>query len=248
LYNQEQISPRMWKFFFIIADLYNNDRGIIDEFIHEACVPLINFMQKNPEQFLQAHFEGFGSALDVMFNLIGRIFQVSQAKKDELEAICAVGLIIKMLEAIQGIEGSLGNIINYMISEIARAQTTDYKVMLMQGLCMCLWYNTGATLIALEQTGHTQDVFNHLSHLLQSAVKEDFEIKRIVLGLSQLVYYAASQVGSVPASISNNMQMVMKALVNLSRKSIVVRQKIQEKDEKDEQAEEDKNCEAAEII
>ena len=111
LYNQDQISPRMWKFFFIITDLYNNDRGIIDEFIHEACVPLINFMQKNPEQFLQAHFEGFGSALDVMFNLIGRIFQVSQAKEDELEAICAISLIIKMLEAIQGIEASLGNII-----------------------------------------------------------------------------------------------------------------------------------------
>lgn len=68
-------------------------------------------MQKNPEQFLQAHFEGFGSALDVMFNLIARIFQVSQAKEDELEAICAVTLIIQMLEAIQGIEASLGNII-----------------------------------------------------------------------------------------------------------------------------------------
>ena len=46
-----------------------------------------------------------------MFNLIGRIFQVSQAKEDELEAICGVTLIIQMLEAIQGIEASLGNII-----------------------------------------------------------------------------------------------------------------------------------------
>jgi hypothetical protein len=46
-----------------------------------------------------------------MFNLIGRIFQTSQAKEDELEAICAVTLIIQMLEAIQGIEASLGNII-----------------------------------------------------------------------------------------------------------------------------------------
>jgi hypothetical protein len=53
-----------------------------------------------------------------------------------------------------------------MISEMARAQTPDYKVMLMQGLCMCLWYNTGATIMALEQTGHTQDVFNVLGHLL----------------------------------------------------------------------------------
>ena len=111
LYNQEQVSPRMWKFFFIITDLYNNDRGILDDFIHQACVPLINYMQKNPQQFLQAHFEGFGSAMDVMFNLIAKIFHNSQQKQDELEAICAVTLIIQMLESIQGIEGSLGNII-----------------------------------------------------------------------------------------------------------------------------------------
>ena len=33
LYNQDQISPRMWKFFFSIVDLYVNDRGLIEEFI-----------------------------------------------------------------------------------------------------------------------------------------------------------------------------------------------------------------------
>lgn len=33
LYNQDQISPRMWKFFFTIIDLYVNDKGLLDEFI-----------------------------------------------------------------------------------------------------------------------------------------------------------------------------------------------------------------------
>lgn len=45
--------------------------------------------------------------MDVMFNMIGRIFAVAQAKQDELEAICAITLIIQMLEAVQGIESSL---------------------------------------------------------------------------------------------------------------------------------------------
>ena len=59
-----------------------------------------------------------------------------------------------------------------MISELARAQTPDYKVMLIQGLSMCLWYNTGATLMTLEQTGHTQNVFGVLQHMLETnAVK-----------------------------------------------------------------------------
>lgn len=134
-----------------------------------------------------------------------------------------------------------------MLSEMTRAQTPDYKMMLMQGVCMCLWYNTGATLVALEQTGHTQNVFSFLEHLLQTTgVKQDFEIKRIVLGLSQLVHYAGSQAGGagVPPQVAQNMPMVMKALVHLAQKSIVVREK---NHEKAEQAEED-NCEGAGII
>jgi hypothetical protein len=33
LYNQDQVSPRMWKFFITIIELYVSDKGIIDEFI-----------------------------------------------------------------------------------------------------------------------------------------------------------------------------------------------------------------------
>ena len=78
--------------------------------------------------------------------------------------------------------------------------------------------------MALEQTGHTQSVFGVLQHMLETnVVKQDFEIKRIVLGLSQLVHFSASNSGSLPQSVQNNLQMVMKALVHLSQKSIVVR-------------------------
>jgi hypothetical protein len=73
--------------------------------------------------------------------------------------------------------------------------------MLMQGLCMCLWYNTGATLMALESTGHTQNVFQMLIDLLQTSVKHDFEIKRLLLGLTQLVHYSVCANGSIPQSL-----------------------------------------------
>jgi hypothetical protein len=76
-------------------------------------------MQKDPEQFRTAVFDGFGSCLDMMFNLIGKIFQTAKAKQDEIEAICAVTLIIQMLESLQGIESSLHNIIQYLVSELS---------------------------------------------------------------------------------------------------------------------------------
>lgn len=49
LYNQNEVSMRMWNFYQIIVNLILNDRGILDEFLPQASVPLINFMSKNPE-------------------------------------------------------------------------------------------------------------------------------------------------------------------------------------------------------
>ncbi len=155
LYNQEHISNRMWKYFFTIVDLYVNDRGLIDEFMFQASVPLINYMQKNPEQFRNAVFEGMGSCMDMMFSLIGKIFENARLKECEMEAICAVTLLIQMLESIQGIESSLHNIIEFFVKELGEAETPDYKCMLAQGISMCLWYNTSAALMSLEQLGCT---------------------------------------------------------------------------------------------
>lgn len=51
-------------------------------------------MQKNPEQFRNAVFDGFGSCMDMMFSLIGKIFENARLKECEIEAICAVTLLI----------------------------------------------------------------------------------------------------------------------------------------------------------
>jgi len=80
--------------------------------------------------------------MDMMFSLIGKIFFNAREKEDEIDSICAVTLIIQMLESLQGIEDSLQNIIEYMVKELSQALTPDYKCMLVQGLSMCLWYNT----------------------------------------------------------------------------------------------------------
>ncbi len=125
-------------------------------------------MQKNPEQFRNAVFDGFGSCMDMMFNLIGKIFFNAREKQDEIEAICAVTLIVQMLESLQGIEGSLHNIIEYMVKELSVAETPDYKCMLVQGLSMCLWYNTAQTLQSLEQLGCTQNLFALIFNLVET--------------------------------------------------------------------------------
>lgn len=48
IYNQDNVSPRMWGFYFHIIDLYLTDAGVIDSSIAQASVPLINYMVKAP--------------------------------------------------------------------------------------------------------------------------------------------------------------------------------------------------------
>lgn len=56
--------------------------------------------------------------MDMMFSLIARIFEVARLKEDEIEAICAITLIISLLENIPGIESTLPNIIDFFIKEL----------------------------------------------------------------------------------------------------------------------------------
>jgi hypothetical protein len=128
-----------------------NDRGILDEFLPQAAVPLINYMSKNPEAFRNATFDGQGTCLDMMFNLIAKIFTNAREKEEEIEAMCAITLVNSLLENIPGIEGSIKNIIDFFVRELGQALTPEYKLMLSQGICMSFWYNADATILALEQ-------------------------------------------------------------------------------------------------
>lgn len=241
LYNQDSISPRMWKFYQTIIDLYVNDRGILDEYIQNASVPLINYMSKNPEEFRTASFDGLGSCMDLMFTLIAKIFHNAREKEDEIEAICAVTLLISMLEHVQGIEpATLHSIVEFYVKELTLAETPEYKCMLIQGICMCLWYNTVQTLISLDQLGCTNQFFTLVFNLVET-LKQDFEIKRFIIGLSSLIQKDQSELSQ---SAQQHLSNVIKAVVFLCQKSIIVRTK---QAEKEEMCDEDGNAETGVI-
>ena len=54
IYNQDQISPRMWGFFQLIIQSYLDDTGVLDDALAQAAAPLITFMAKAPESFTVA--------------------------------------------------------------------------------------------------------------------------------------------------------------------------------------------------
>lgn len=91
--------------------------------------------------------------------------------------------------------------------------------------------------------GVTNNLLALIFKLVQDAqVKQDFEIKRFVIGLSSLIQRDPSE---LPVSVQQNQQSIMKALVFLCQKSIVVRVKNKEKEE---QCEEEMTEQVPEII
>jgi hypothetical protein len=70
-----------------------------------------------------------------------------------------------------------------IIDELNTAQTDNYKSMLLQGIGMCLWYNSILAFHIFEQNNWTEPVFKLLFSMMEN-FKFDFEIRRILFGLT----------------------------------------------------------------
>ena len=82
---------------------------------------------------------------------------------------------------------------------------------------MGLWYDLGQTVTVLEQTGTTETFFQSIL-VKVSEIKEDFEVKRFVLGLSSFLVNC-----EMPDSVKNHYSNIIKVLAFLSTKSIEIR-------------------------
>lgn len=51
-----------------------------------------------------------------------------------------------MLENIEGLQNVIPAMLDKYLEELNSAATSDYKIMLLQGILMCLWYDYTVTL------------------------------------------------------------------------------------------------------
>jgi hypothetical protein len=87
----------MWGLFNIIISQYMSNKGIIDENISAASVSIINFMVKSPEEFKFLNING-KTPLQMVLEMIQKIFNQGRDMEDELTSMCAVTLIMALLE------------------------------------------------------------------------------------------------------------------------------------------------------
>jgi hypothetical protein len=151
-------------------------------------------------------------------------------------AMCAVALLNAILENIPGCEqGILPGVIELYLGELGqKGLSQDVKMMLSQGLLLCMWYSHEATLgvLASSQNGDfLEPVFSMIWEGVQ-AIKHDFEVKKFMLGLGKLV-----STTPLPDYVNGQMENVMKCLCHLSRRSVEIRLEADQSAERPEQAE-----------
>ena len=162
IYNQKEMSPRIWNFFQMIVNSILVDEGIHDEFLQQVFAVFINLINKAPEQFKSITFNMNNTqitALDLTCQLIVKCIEVARIKEDEIDAISVMSLSFALLENLQGVSHIIPGMMEIYLKELGMADTPDYTIMLLQGVHMCLWYDLGSTLSILEQSGTTEMFF-----------------------------------------------------------------------------------------
>jgi len=142
-------------------------------------------MVKAPQEFKTADFGGT-TPLDMALAYVSKIFSDGKELNDEIHSMCAVPLIMALLEHLgDGLQEHLGTITGLYLDEMAVAETKEYKNMIIQGLMMNFWYDQPTTIQALQGRGALDNVFSFILSNVEGMDK-DFEVKRLLIGLSTL--------------------------------------------------------------
>lgn len=150
LYNTQGVSQRMWGIYIMICDSLLTNKGILDEDLCVVSVPLINFINKDPVTFKTQQVEYNGqkvTCLDIFCQVVGKCLELQRDKQEEMGACSVILLVMAMLENITEISSVIPGIVELLIGEVNNGITTkEYRVMLLAGFMMCMWYDSVSTL------------------------------------------------------------------------------------------------------
>lgn len=244
IYNGKHVSEQSWNFYLHLISQYLQGNAFFDP--AQAASLFIYIMVRAPNEFKTMNMNGQGTPLDLLFQFIGKVFENGQADNHDYTSMCGISLIMAILEhlgekdplVIQNIDH-----INAMyIQEMARATNPHYKSMLIQGMMSNMWYDQQTTLASLKASENLDQVFGFIFANM-SAITKDFEIKRLVIGLASLTLQSDMP---PPAELLPKSGDIMQAIVQMSQKSIDLKEKKHRK-AKEEEAPEDRNAEAGVI-
>lgn len=192
--HQGNVSPQMWNIFkqllyIIVGDGTDPEGGYGFEYLSQVTVAIQNYISKDPERFLSVGEGNQETFIALTFKFIERALEINARTEDKLDALVILKILIAMLENLQGrIDEAIQFVVVICMRELESSAkgTKNIRSMVLQTLCMSLWYNSALTFELLKLGNHVIPFFQKLLELLPG-LKHEFELRRVIFGLTAVI-------------------------------------------------------------
>ena len=133
----------MWNFYSLIIETFLN-KGILDEYVTQASVPLINYMVKAPDLFKQGLPDG-RKPLEMILAYIAKCFNDGKELEQDTIQMTGVSMIISLMEHLgkgsPEVSQHIDTINTFYLQGLKETQNKDFQSMLVQGMMMNFWFD-----------------------------------------------------------------------------------------------------------
>ncbi|EAS00014.1 importin-beta amine-terminal domain protein (macronuclear) [Tetrahymena thermophila SB210] len=195
--------------------------------------PMKNYFQKGRDVILTQSDPFNQSLIQLLFEMV-KITYSNSSEFNEVDQMLATSLLIGFVENMQEntIDQLLPEIVSQSIQRMGNTQCKPLKVVNIEVVALCIYYNPLLTLQILESNGWTSGFFREYFDLL-NYFKADYDKQRMLVGISSVFKLNENQ---LPSTILQSMQGLMQYLVKLCMEIVELREK-GEKEDNEEQAE-----------
>lgn len=168
-YKDKPVSAEMWKLFPQLLYVCAGNDGDMEggfgfEYVNQIVIALKNYFSRDQNGILSVGEGQQKSHLHLTYHFITRCLHVNRNSSDGCDGVAVMGLIIAILENMQGkIDSDIPNLLQILIEELVHVNDKkgkkNYKSMILQSISMCFAYNAVLTFQVLEQSGHTLTIF-----------------------------------------------------------------------------------------
>jgi hypothetical protein len=96
VYNGKQVSELSWNFYLHLLNQFIQGEAFYEP--AQASSLFIYIMVRAPNEFKTMNMNGQGTPLEMLFQFIGKVFEVGQADNNDYTSMCGVSLIMACLE------------------------------------------------------------------------------------------------------------------------------------------------------
>lgn len=147
VYNGKTVTDRAWNFYFFLINQYIEGNDFYEP--AQASSLFIYMMVRAPIEFKERQFNNV-TPMQMLMQFIVKVLERGAELRQEMTSMCAISLLIAVNEHLGTNDTLIINQIDFtnetLLKEMSRAETPDYKNMLIQGMMSNFWYNQKKTL------------------------------------------------------------------------------------------------------